>query len=84
MSQLDKLIQRIRSLDKNMRFEELRKILEYYGYHMSGPASGSSHKTIRMPGCNPITIPMHDPIKQAYVEMVKLVIESEESDNENN
>lgn len=37
MSQLDKLIQRIRSLDKNMRFEELRKILEYYGYHMSGP-----------------------------------------------
>ena len=84
MSQLDKLIQRIRSLDKNMRFEELRKILEYYGYHMSGPASGSSHKTFRKPGYNPITIPMHDPIKRAYVEMVKLVIESEESDNENN
>ena len=84
VSQLDKLIQRIRSLDKNMRFEELRKILEYYGYHMSGPASGSSHKTFRKPGCTPITIPMHDPIKRAYVEMVKLVIESEESDNENN
>lgn len=28
VSQLDKLIQRIRALDKNMRFEELRKILE--------------------------------------------------------
>ena len=84
MSQLDKLIQRIRSLDKNMRFEELRKILEYYGYHMSGPASGSSHKTFRKPGCMPITIPMHDPIKRAYVEMVKNVVESEENGNEDN
>ncbi|MBQ7519486.1 MAG: type II toxin-antitoxin system HicA family toxin [Clostridia bacterium] len=84
MSQWDKLIERIRSLDKNMRFEELRKILEYYGYHMSGPASGSSHKTFRKPGCMPITIPMHDPIKRAYVEMVKNVVESEENGNEDN
>lgn len=84
MSQWDKLIERIRTLDKNMRFEELRKILEYYGYHMSGPASGSSHKTFRKPGCMPITIPMHDPIKRAYVEMVKNVVESEENGNEDN
>ena len=84
MSQWDKLIERIRSLDKNMRFEELRKILEYYGYHMSGLASGSSHKTFRKPGCMPITIPMHDPIKRAYVEMVKNVVESEENGNEDN
>ncbi len=84
MSRFDKLIQRIRLLDQNMRFEELRKILEYYGYHMSGPASGSSHKTFRKTSCHPITIPMHDPIKRAYVEMVKHVIESEESGNENN
>ena len=84
MSQLDKLIQRIRFLDKNMRFEELRKILEYYGYHMSGPSSGSSHKTFRKAGCMPITIPMHDPIKRAYVEMVKNVVESEEDSDEDN
>ncbi len=84
MSQWDKLIERIRTLDKNMRFEELRKILEYYGYHMSGPASGSSHKTFRKPGCMPITIPMHDPIKRAYVEIVKNVVESEENGNEDN
>ena len=51
---------------------------------MSGPASGSSHKTFRKPGCTSITIPMHDPIKRAYVEMVKQIVESEESDNENN
>ena len=47
MSQFDKLLQRIRALDKNMRFEELQKVLEHYGYTMSGPASGSSHKSFR-------------------------------------
>lgn len=47
MSQFDKLIQRIQSLDKNLRFEELRKVLERYGYEMSGPSGGSSHKSFR-------------------------------------
>ena len=28
MSQFDKLLQRIKSLDKNLRFDEIRKILE--------------------------------------------------------
>ena len=46
MSQFDKLLLRIRSLDRNMRFDELQKVLEHYGYIMSGPASGSSHKNI--------------------------------------
>lgn len=84
MSRFEKLLQRIRSLDKNMRFDELRKVLESYGYQMSAPASGSSHRTFRKAGCNPITIPQHEPIKRAYVEMVRDVIESEESDDENN
>ena len=57
MSQFDKLLQRIHSLDKNMRFDELKKVLEHYGYQMRGPAGGSSHKTFRKAGCNPITIP---------------------------
>lgn len=77
MSQFEKLLQRIRSLDKNMRFEELRKILEHYGYKMEGPASGSSHKSFRKKGKPTITIPQHDPIKRAYVELVKDIIESE-------
>ena len=80
MSQFDKLLQRIESLDKNMRFEELQKVLEHYGYSMYGPASGSSHKTFRKPGHNPIPIPQHSPIKRTYVEMVRDVVESEESD----
>ena len=83
MSQFEKLLKRIRSLDKNMRFEELRKVLEFYGYVMSGPSSGSSHKTFWKPGCVPITIPQHNPIKKAYVERVRDIIESEADNHEN-
>lgn len=57
MSQFDKLLQRICSLDKDMRFEELRRILEYYGYTMKQPRSGSSHYTFRKSGKQPVTIP---------------------------
>ena len=84
MSQFDKLLQRIKSLDKNMRFDEVRKVLEAYGYTMSGLGSGSSHMTFRKPGCQPVTIPVHEPIKRIYIIMVKEAIESEENDEENN
>lgn len=47
MSKWDKLIARMLLLDKNMRFDELRKVLESYGYTMHAPGSGSSHDTFR-------------------------------------
>ena len=84
MSQFGKLLQRIRSLGKGMRFDKLKRVLEHYGYTMSGPASGSSHKTFRKAGCFPITIPQHEPIKKVYVEMVRDVVESEERNEEIN
>lgn len=83
MSKWDKLIAEICSLSKELRFDELRKVLEGYGYTMYRPHSGSSHCTFRKPGCAPITIPMHEPIKTVYVQMVKDVIESEVSNIEN-
>ena len=83
MSQFDKLLRQIRNLDKNMRFDELRKVLEHYGYTMSGPSSGSSHKTFRKPGKYPITIPQHEPIKRVYIEMVKEIVESDEDNGQN-
>lgn len=82
MSRFDKLLQRIKSLDKNMRFEELKKVLDYYGYTMSGPAGGSSHKSFRKKGKSTITIPQHNPIKRTYVEEVKAIVESEENNDE--
>lgn len=78
MSKWDKLIMRIRNLSKDLRFEELRKVIESYGYKMGTPKGGSSHYTFRKEGCQPITIPKHEPIKRVYVEMVKRIIESEE------
>ena len=79
MSKWDKLLSRICSLDKGLRFDELRKVLESYGYEMKRPSGGSSHCTFRKSGLNPITIPLHEPIKTVYVMMVKEVIETEES-----
>lgn len=76
MSRFDKLIQQILSLSKDLRFDELKKVLEYYGYTMTAPRSGSSHYTFRKEGCLPITIPKHEPIKKTYVIMVKEVVEA--------
>ena len=83
MSKWDKLLARICSLAKDLRFEELRKVLESYGYVMTSPKSGSSHYTFRKQGCQPITIPKHEPIKKVYVEMVRRIVESEAKNNEN-
>ena len=83
MSQWDKLLAKICGLSKDIRFNELRKILERYGYEMHSPKGGSSHYTFRKQSCQPITIPKHDPIKRTYVEMVKKIVESEERNDEN-
>lgn len=79
MSKWEKLLDRIKSLPKDVRFDELRKILESYGYEMQGAGKGSSHFTFRKKGCPPVTIPKNEPIKRPYVEMVRDVIESEEN-----
>ncbi len=78
MSKWDKLLNRIGTLARDLRFDELRK-----GYEMTAPRSGSSHYTFRKAGCQPITIPKHEPIKKVYVEMVRDVVESEAAHNEN-
>ena len=77
MSKWDKLLRKILSLSSDIRFNELRKVLESYGYEMHGPKGGSSHFTFRKSGFSPITIPKHEPIKRVYVEKVKKIVESE-------
>ena len=84
MTKWDKLLHRICTLSKDLRFDELRKVLECYGYEMHTPSSGSSHCTFRKKGCYPITIPKHEPIKKVYVAMVKQIVESEALNHENN
>ena len=80
MSKWDKLIARIKSLSTDLRFDELRKVLESYGYELRETSGGSSHATFRKRGRNPITVPRHTPIKKVYIEMVRDAIEKEEND----
>ncbi len=80
MSKWEKLLEKICALSKELRFEELRRVLEFYGYTMTAPRGGSSHYTFRKSGCRPITVPKHEPIKKIYVEMVREVVESEENE----
>ena len=44
MSKWDKLLEKICTLAKDLRFDELRKILESYGYEMNAPKKGSSNR----------------------------------------
>lgn len=82
MSKWDKLIARICSLSKDLRFNELRKVLESYGYEMNAPRSESSHYTFRKQGCMPITVPKHEPVKKVYVEMARQIVEGEAKNDE--
>lgn len=78
MSKWEKLLNKIIALSKDVRFTELKRILESYGYVGRKPSRGSSHWTFRKQGKPPITIPENEPIKLSYVRMVKDIIESEE------
>lgn len=78
MSKWEKLLNKITALSKDVRFIELKRILESYGYVGRKPGSGSSHWTFRKQGKPPVTIPENEPIKLSYVRLVKDIIESEE------
>lgn len=82
MSKWEKLLDKLLNLSPGMRFAELEKILVSYGYVKHAPRSGSSHYTFRKPNCNPITIPMHEPIKRVYIKLVREAVEGENG-NEN-
>ncbi len=79
MSQLEKALQKLLSLPKEMRYEELKSILERFGF--TGTEVGSSHITYRRDGYPNITIPRHGDIKRAYIKLVRDVI-SEVQKNE--
>ncbi len=78
LSRWEKLLSKITALSKDVRFSELKKILESYGYNCRKPSGGGSHWTFRKKGKPPITIPKDEPIKSVYIKMVKDIIESEE------
>ena len=82
MSKWDKLITRLYSLDPDLRYEELKKILERYGYVAKETSGGSSHITFHKPDRQiVITIPRHNPVKKEYVRLVRDIVEMEEKNS---
>ena len=77
MSKFEKLIKEFYSLSNDIRIDEIKKILSYYGYTLA--SKKGSHFTFRKKGETPITIPVHGKtgIKKAYLEEIRKIIEKE-------
>lgn len=85
MSKKEKLLRQIMNLDKNLRIEEVKRLMEDFGYEGHYPPSGSSHYTFRKEGRMPITVPVHGVISVEYIKQIKaaIVIELKEGDGAN-
>ena len=69
MSQLEKTLRKLLSLPTEMRYEEIKAILERFGF--VGTEVGSSHITYRKDGRMNVTIPRHGDISRVYIKMVR-------------
>ncbi|NPV73186.1 MAG: addiction module toxin, HicA family [Pelotomaculum sp.] len=80
MGKLEKLLQKIKNNPKQVRFEELDKILIRAGFTKRQPRKGSSHYTYTK-GSARITVPFNQPhIDSAYVKLAIKVLEGEIKD----
>ncbi len=76
MSKRDKLINLIKNSPKNVRFEDLKKILEDIGYVARN--RGGSHYVFTKENSKPITIPYKRPVKIIYVKQVIRILEDKD------
>lgn len=71
MSQIEKLLARIKNNPRAVRFDELEKILRVAGYSCRQPRGGSSHYTYLKQGELLLTIPRtRGYVKEVYVRKV--------------
>lgn len=69
MSKFKKLLERIKNNPRQVRFEELDKILLHYGFSKRQPSGGSSHYTYKL-GESRLTVPFKQHhVGEAYVEL---------------
>lgn len=81
MSRLKKLLKKIKDNPKQVRFEELDKILIRAGFCRKQPRTGSSHYTYTK-GPKRITVPYDQPhIGEAYVKLAIKILEGEMNDD---
>lgn len=74
MSKFDKLLEKLLSLNKDLRYEELEKVLISFGYTFY---KGKGSHCVFKKGSKVIVIPKHNVIKTVYIKMVKDAIEEE-------
>ncbi len=69
MPDINKLIEKMKRQPNGIRFNELKKVLEYYGYNMK-TKKGTSHRNFINEKGNVITIKEDNPLKAVYVKDV--------------
>lgn len=69
MPNIDKLILKMKRQPNGIRFQELRKVLEYNGYVMKSK-KGTSHRQFVNNNGDVITIKEETPLKAVYVKDV--------------
>lgn len=68
---------------QNVRFEDLDKVLKYYGFDCRQPKGGSSHYTYfhtNLPDI--LTVPKDKPIKAIYVKKAIMAIDKLKRDED--
>jgi predicted RNA binding protein YcfA (HicA-like mRNA interferase family) len=75
LSRKEKLRQRLLSLPKDLRFEELEKILLWSGYGLD--RNRGSHAIYFKAGHPTLTIPIKSPVKSYLIKQVLYAIEDE-------
>ncbi len=79
-----KLLENLFNNPKDVRFEDLDKLLKAFDYEVRQPRGGSSHYVYRKKGKEMlITIPYKKPVKQYYVKQVIKLLELEDYYEEN-
>jgi len=77
LSRKEKLIEAIKNNPKNIRFEDLKKILESIGYIAIN--NGGSHYVFTRENSISLTIPYKRPVKVIYVKQVIEILEKEDN-----
>jgi hypothetical protein len=75
---LVKLAGNIMRNPKDVGFNELRRLLEGFGYECRQPGGGSSHYVFRKTGSMPISVPKDRPVNKKYVAVVIDLLDLEE------
>ena len=75
MGRREKFLDQFRNNPNNRRFEDLDKLLRWYGFEGRPPRRGSHHVYKRKGHCT-ITIPYDKPVNSVYVRKAVALIEA--------